>query len=101
MNAPETIPLRSETAAGIDSSWLPYTPNRYFREHPKLLVAAEGAYYTMADGRRVFDCLSGLWCCPLGHAQPKIIEALTRQAKALDYATAFQFANPVTLSLAR
>ena len=100
MNAPETIPLRSETAAGIDSSWLPYTPNRYFREHPKLLVGAEGAYYTMADGRRVFDCLSGLWCCPLGHAQPKIIEALTRQAKALDYATAFQFANPVTLSLA-
>lgn len=44
--------------------------------------------------------MSGLWCCPLGHGNPKIVEALAKQAKTLDYATAFQFANPVTLSLA-
>jgi beta-alanine--pyruvate transaminase len=101
MNAPATPSVRpTDTAAGIDHSWLPFTSNRYFRDHARLLVGAEGAYYTLADGRRVFDCLSGLWCCPLGHAQPKIVEALTRQAKTLDYATAFQFANPVTLSLA-
>ncbi len=99
MNAPDT-PSTRQTAAGVDHSWLPFTSNRYFRDHARLLVGAEGAYYTLADGRRVFDCLSGLWCCPLGHAQPKIVEALTRQAKTLDYATAFQFANPLTLSLA-
>ena len=99
MNAPDN-PTPRHAAAGVDHSWLPFTPNRYFRDHARLLVGAEGAYYTLADGRRVFDCLSGLWCCPLGHAQPKIVEALTRQAKTLDYATAFQFANPVTLSLA-
>ena len=85
---------------GLDNSWLPYTPNRYFREHAKVLVAAKGAYYTMSDGRRLFDCLSGLWCCPLGHAQPRITEALTRQSQELDYATAFQFANPQALKLA-
>jgi len=85
---------------GLDSSWLPYTPNRYFRDRPKLLVGAQGAYYTLADGRRLFDCLSGLWCSPLGHAQPKIIEALTDQARTLDYATTFQFATPIALSLA-
>ena len=101
MNAPAIPSVRpTDTAAGVDRSWLPFTSNRYFRDHARLLVGAEGAYYTLADGRRVFDCLSGLWCCPLGHAQPKIVEALTRQAKTLDYATAFQFANPVTLSLA-
>ncbi len=100
MNAPESLARQSGAAAGVDSAWLPFTPNRYFHDHPKLLVGAEGAYYTMADGRRVFDSLSGLWCCPLGHAQPKIVEALTRQARTLDYATAFQFSNPVTLSLA-
>ena len=101
MNAPATPSVPpTGNAAGVDHSWLPFTPNRYFRDHARLLVGAEGAYYTLADGRRVFDCLSGLWCCPLGHAQPKIVEALTRQAKTLDYATAFQFANPVTLSLA-
>lgn len=90
----------NESAAGMQSSWLPYTSNRYFREHPKVLVGAKGAYYTLSDGRRVFDCLSGLWCCPLGHAQPKIVEALTRQAQTLDYATAFQFAHPGALTLA-
>ena len=101
MNAPATPSVPpTNTAAGVDHSWLPFTSNRYFRDHARLLVGAEGAHYTLADGRRVFDCLSGLWCCPLGHAQPKIVEALTRQAKTLDYATAFQFANPVTLSLA-
>lgn len=88
------------TAAGLAHSWLPFTANRYFREHHKLHVAAEGAYYTLADGRRLFDCLSGLWCCPAGHAHPKIVEAITRQAQTLDYSTAFQFSNPVTLSLA-
>ena len=98
MNAPEQ--QQQHRHAGIDSSWLPYTPNRYFRDHAKVLASAQGAYYTMDDGRRLFDCLSGLWCCPLGHAQPKIVEALTKQAQTLDYATAFQFASPVTLSLA-
>ena len=90
----------SNITKGMDNIWLPYTPNRYFRDNPKLLQSAQGAYYTMSDGRRLFDCLSGLWCCPLGHAQPKIVEALTRQAKSLDYATAFQFSNPSTLALA-
>ena len=85
---------------GIDHYWLPYTPNRYFREHPKILASATGAYYTTDDGRKLFDCLSGLWCCPLGHAHPKLIEAITRQAQTLDYSTAFQFCNAVTLSLA-
>ena len=84
---------------GLQHSWLPYTPNRYFRDHSKLLVGAQGAYYTLSDGRRLFDCLSGLWCCPLGHAHPRIVEALTQQAKTLDYATAFQFAHPQALEL--
>ena len=85
---------------GLDNYWLPFTPNRYFSEHPKLLAGAEGAYFITADGRRLFDALSGLWCCPLGHGNPRIVEALTRQAQSLDYATAFHFASPVTLTLA-
>src|SRR6185436_12931188 len=85
---------------GLDHYWLPFTPNRYFQDHPKILASAKGAYYTTSDGRRLFDCLSGLWCTPLGHGHPKIVEAITRQAQTLDYSPAFQFCNPVTLSLA-
>ena len=100
MNYPESIATQVGTPQGLDNYWLPFTPNRYFREHSKLITGAEGAYFILSDGRKVFDALSGLWCCPLGHGNPKIVEALAKQAKTLDYATAFQFANPVTLSLA-
>jgi beta-alanine--pyruvate transaminase len=89
-----------QQASGLDHYWLPFTPNRYFHDHPKILASAKGAYYATDDGRRLFDCLSGLWCCPLGHGHPRIVEALTRQAQTLDYSPAFQFCNPVTLSLA-
>ena len=84
----------------LDHYWLPFTPNRYFHDHPKILASAKGAWYTTDDGRRLFDCLSGLWCTPLGHGHPKIVEAITRQAQTLDYSPAFQFCNPVTLTLA-
>jgi beta-alanine--pyruvate transaminase len=89
-----------QPAAGLEHYWLPFTPNRYFGEHPKILASAKGAYYTMDNGKKLFDALSGLWCCPIGHAHPKIVEAVKRQAETLDYSTAFQFCNPITLSLA-
>jgi len=84
----------------LEAYWLPFTPNRYFKEHPKMVVSAKGAYYRTNDGRELFDCLSGMWCCPLGHAHPKIVEAFTRQAQTLDYAPAFQVGSPVTFQLA-
>ena len=41
--------------ANMDAYWLPYTPNRYFKNKPKIMVAAKGAYYTDDHGRKVFD----------------------------------------------
>jgi beta-alanine--pyruvate transaminase len=90
----------SGVADGLQSYWMPFTPNRYFRANPKVIGAAKGAYYTTTDGRRLFDTLSGLWCCPLGHGDPRITEALARQSRELDYCTAFQVSNPTTLSFA-
>lgn len=52
------------------------------------------------QGRRLFDALSGLWCCPLGHAHEGIASAISRQVRELDYSPAFQICNPLTLSLA-
>lgn len=84
----------------LEPYWLPFTSNRYFKHHPKMVVSAKGAYYRTEDGRELFDCLSGMWCCPLGHAHPKIVETFTRQAQTLDYSPAFQVGNPVTFRLA-
>ncbi len=84
----------------LENYWLPFTPNKYFKQHPKVVVAAKGAYYTTESGNQLFDCLSGLWCSPIGHAHPKITEAFTKQAQTLDFAPSFQVGNPTTFKLA-
>jgi beta-alanine--pyruvate transaminase len=98
---PDTETADPATLDGLQQAWLPFTPNRYFKQHPKVVVGARGAHYRTADGRLLFDALSGLWCCPIGHAHPKVVEALRRQAAELDYAPAFQVAHPGSLGLAR
>ena len=80
--------------------WMPFTHNRYFKSHPRMLARAEGAYYTTQDGERLFDALSGMWCSPLGHAHPGIARAVAEQVKELDYSPAFQFGHPKIFELA-
>src|SRR4051812_22819231 len=92
--------LTRTDAAWLDAHWMPFTGNRQFKAQPRILVAAEGAYYTDADGRKILDGLSGLWCTGLGHGRREIVEAISRQAQTLDYAPAFQFGHPSSFALA-
>ena len=89
-----------QDAAWLDAHWMPYTGNRDFKANPRMIVGGKGAYYTAADGRQIFDGLSGLWCCGLGHARPELTEAVTRQMNTLDYSPAFQFGHPGSFELA-
>jgi len=84
----------------LDAYWMPFTANRQFKKAPRMMVGAEGMYYTTADGRKVLDGTAGLWCCNAGHARPKIVEAIARQVKELDYAPAFQMGHPKVFELA-
>ncbi|MGR2737233.1 aspartate aminotransferase family protein [Billgrantia sp. Q4P2] len=84
----------------LDAYWMPYTGNRQFKRDPRIIVGAEGSYFTDADGRRVFDALSGLWTCGAGHGRPEITEAVARQLQQLDYAPAFQYGHPKAFELA-
>lgn len=77
-------------ALDLEALWLPFTHNRLFKRQPRLVVGAEAMHYTAADGRRILDGLSGLWCCNAGHRHPRIVEAVTRQLGRLDYAPPFQ-----------
>ncbi len=87
-------------AAWLDAHWMPYTANRSFKANPRMIVAGQGAYYTDSDGRQIFDGLSGLWCCGLGHARPELIDAVSRQMARLDYSPGFQFGHPLSFELA-
>lgn len=55
------------------------TYNRY----PVTFVSGEGTYLTADDGRRFLDGLSGIAVCVLGHAHPKVADALAKQARTL------------------
>lgn len=84
----------------LSAHWMPFTGNRDFKANPRIITAAQGAYYTDADGRRIFDGLSGLWCTGLGHGRREIAEAIGKAALQLDYAPAFQFGHPASFALA-
>ena len=98
----ETTALAEASGLRTGAYWMPFTSNRYLKRNPRsrVLARAEGAYYTTVEGKRLFDCLSGLWCCPLGHAHPKIAEAVSNQVRELDYSPAFQMGHPKIFSLA-
>ena len=83
----------------LDSHWMAFTGNRQFKKEPRIIVSAEGKYYKSADGRKIFDGLSGLWCTGLGHGHKKIVEAVSQQIKELDYSPAFQFGHPKAFEL--
>jgi beta-alanine--pyruvate transaminase len=77
----------------MDNHWLPFTPNRHFRQDPRVLVAADGMYFTTHDGHKLIDGISSLWCVGAGHNCKPINEAIKKQLDTLDYATAFNASN--------
>src|SRR5580658_959528 len=53
-----------------------------FYEHPLHIVRGEGAYLYDADGRRYVDMYNNVPC--VGHANPYVVEAMTRQQATLN-----------------
>ena len=94
-------PTSSRTdAAWLDAHWMPFSGNRQFKAKPRMMVAAQGCYYTDNHGKQIFDGLSGLWCCGLGHGRGEISDAIARQAATMDYSPGFQFGHPLSFELA-
>src|SRR5437764_6624348 len=84
----------------MSSFWMPFTNNRDFKAAPRLLVSAKGMYYKDVDGNQILDGTAGLWCVPCGHAQPKIVAAVSEMVGQLDFAPTFQMGHPAAFDLA-
>ncbi len=84
----------------LSSFWMPFTANRAFKAHPRLLVSAEGMHYRSSDGRQLIDGCAGLWCVNAGHGRTEIIDAIRKTAGELDYAPTFQVGHPLAFELA-
>ncbi len=50
---------------------------------PVVLVKGEGAYVWDSDGKRYLDFLAGIAVCALGHSNPLVSEAISKQAGTL------------------
>lgn len=97
----QSFPQADEvTAEGLAAHWLPYSGNRQFKRDPRIIVRADRHHYLDDRGRRVFDGLSGLWTCGLGHNRAEIADAVSQQLRTLDYSPGFQFAHPKSFQLA-
>jgi beta-alanine--pyruvate transaminase len=97
---PANDPSAGLNRAELEAFWMPYSGNRQFKNDPRMMVAADGCYYTSADGRQIFDGLSGLYTCGYGHGRPEIADAVSKQIRTLDYSPAFQFGHPKAFELA-
>ncbi|MFL6706911.1 MAG: aspartate aminotransferase family protein, partial [Massilia sp.] len=45
--------MNLERPASMSAFWMPFTNNRDFKAHPRLLVSADGMYYKDVDGNCV------------------------------------------------
>jgi beta-alanine--pyruvate transaminase len=84
----------------LSAYWMPFTANRQYKKAPRMFARAKDMFYYTVDGREVLDGTAGLWCCNAGHARPRIVEAIQRQAEELDYSPAFQAGHPKIFELA-
>ena len=63
--------------------WHPFTQHALTPDFP-VIESGEGAWLTTSDGKRILDAISSWWVITHGHRHPKIMEAITAQAKKLD-----------------
>lgn len=80
--------------------WMPFTANRYYKSHPRQLVAAKGMYYQSSSGHSLLDGTAGLWCTNAGHCRDEISAAIAKMAQTLDFAPTFQLSHPSAFQLA-
>ena len=67
----------------------------------RVITRGEGVYVYEADGAKLLDGMSGLWCVNVGYGRERIAEAVHRQMNQLAfYNTFFQCTHPAVTALA-
>jgi beta-alanine--pyruvate transaminase len=104
MNTINTMNPASPPTPDLQALWMPFTNNRAFKTradvNARMVVRAEGMYYTTAAGGKVMDAMATLWCVNAGHCRPRIVEAIRAQAGELDFASNFSLGHPLAFRAA-
>src|SRR5437763_3038746 len=65
-----------------------------YRTQPIALVRGEGSWVWDADGKRYLDFIGGIATISVGHANPRVREALIEQSKLLWHASNLYVTEP-------
>jgi putrescine aminotransferase len=81
----------------------PFTDHKDLHEkRSRIITRADGVYIFDADGNKILDGMSGLWCVNAGYGREELVEAATRQMRELPYYNNFfQCAHPPSIELAK
>jgi putrescine aminotransferase len=81
----------------------PFTDHRQLGARgTRVITRAEGVYIWEAEGQKILDGMSGLWCVNLGYSRSELAEAGARQLRELPYYNSFfQCTTPPAIELAR
>ena len=85
----------------LEHHWMPFTPNREFKDSPRLVVKSKGVELWDHNGNRILDGSSGLFCVAAGHGRTEIAKAVYEALLENDYTAPFNLAQPSSFEMAR
>jgi putrescine aminotransferase len=81
----------------------PFTDHKdLHRKQARIITRADGVYIFDADGNKILDGMSGLWCVNSGYGRDELVAAAAAQMRELPYYNNFfQCAHPPAIELSR
>jgi putrescine aminotransferase len=80
----------------------PFTDHKQLhKKKSRIITRADGVYIYDADGNKILDGMSGLWCVNAGYGRDEFVDAAAAQMRELPYYNNFfQCAHPPSIELA-
>ncbi len=81
----------------------PFTDHKDLgKKKSRIITRADGVYIYDADGNKILDGMSGLWCVNAGYGRDALVAAAEKQLRELPYYNSFfQCAHPPSIELSR
>ena len=81
----------------------PFTDHKDLGEkRSRIITRADGVYIYDADGNKILDGMSGLWCVNAGYGRDELVAAAEKQLRELPYYNSFfQCAHPPSIELSK
>ncbi len=79
----------------------PFTDHKALgKTKSRIITRADGVYIYDADGNKILDGMSGLWCVNAGYGREELVTAASNQLRQLPYYNSFfQCAHPPSIEL--